>query len=261
MTPHDPDRSAGERLRRRLLADIEADRLRPGDRLGSERALAERYEVSRGTLRQVLSALAEAGIVERVPGRTGGTFLSRPKVERDLGSIVGLPRYLARQGFTTESTVLEARITAASRRVAEALQLSPGALVFTIRRLRLADRLPISLELVHLPAERFPRLLELPLGGSLYELLEREFDVRPSEAVERIEVVNATSEEAALLGVPAKDPLLLISRTSHDEAARPIEYSKDLFRADRTRISVRTPGRGTRSQVHAEHGRVELRSS
>lgn len=241
------------------MADIEADRLRPGDRLGSERALAERYQVSRGTLRHVLSALTEAGIVERVPGRAGGTFMSRPKVERDMGSIVGLPHYLARQGFTTESTVLEARIASAGRRVAEALQLSSGALVFTIRRLRMADRLPISLELVHLPAERFPGLLELPLGGSLYELLEREFDMRPSEAVECIEVASATTEEAALLGVAEGDPLLLIRRTSH-EAGRPIECSKDLFRADRTRISVRTPGRGIRSQVHSEDGRVELRS-
>lgn len=261
MTHDDPDRSTGERLRRRLLADIEADQLQPGDRLGSERALAERYHVSRGTLRQVLSALTEAGIVERVPGRAGGTFLSRPKIERDMSSIVGLPHYLARQGFSTESTVLEARITSAGRRAGEALQLSPGALVFVIRRLRMADRLPISLELVHLPAERFPRLLEQPLGGSLYELLDRQFDARPSEAVESIEVVNSTTDEASLLGVEEGASLLLIRRVSYDDTGDVIEYSKDLFRGDRTRISVRTSGKGIRSKMHSEDGRVELSNS
>ena len=258
MTPDDPGRSAEERLRRHLLADIEADRLQPGDRLGSERALAERYQVSRGTLRQVLSALSEAGIVDRVAGRAGGTFLSRPKVERDMGSIVGLPHYLARQGFSTESTVLEARITSAGRGAGEALGLAPEALVFVIRRLRMADRLPLSLELVHLPADRFPRLLEQSLGGSLYELLDRQYQARPSEAVESIEVAQSTTDEAALLGVEEGASLLLVRRVSYDEDGAALEYSKDLFRGDRTRISVRTSGRGIRSKVHSEDGRVEL---
>ena len=252
--------SAAERLRRRLLADIEAEELRPGDKLGAERALAARYEVSRGPVRQVLAALAEAGIVDRLPGRSGGTFIGRPKVERDMGSIVGLPHYLARQGFTAETTVLEARIDVVTPRVAETLQLAPDALVFLIRRLRLADRRPISLEHAHLPADRFPRLLEHPLGGSLYALLEREFGATPGEAEEDIEVVNATGEESALLGVAEGDPLLLIRRTSYDEQGRPMEHSKDLFRGDRTRISVRTSGRGIRSRVRSDGGRVELRN-
>ena len=47
-----------------------------------------------------------------------------------------------------------------------------------------------------LPADRFPGLLELPLGGSLYELLDEHFGTRPGEAVERIEVVAASQDEA-----------------------------------------------------------------
>src|SRR3712207_7385811 len=46
-------------------------------------------------------------------------------------------------------------------------------------------------------------LLEMPLGGSLYELLEQEFDTTPADAEEVIEVVHATADEAALLSVEA----------------------------------------------------------
>lgn len=257
----DSTRSAAERLRRQFLADIEVEGLEPGAKLGSERALAERYQVSRGTVRHVLSALAEAGLVHQVPGRGGGTFLSHPKVERDMGAVVGLPHYLARQGFTADSTVLEARISTAPESVAKALHLPAEALVVSVRRVRLADGLPLSLDLAYFPSARFPGLLEHSLGGSLYALLEREYDAVPDQAEERIEVAPATEEEAALLGILENDPLLLVRRTSYDALGHPMEHSRDLFRADRTRITVRTPGRGIRSQIRTKRGRVELRSS
>src|SRR3546814_4500154 len=71
-----------------MLTDIGSGTLPPGARLGSERELAEHYGVSRGTLRQVLSQLEEAGLVRRVAGRTGGTFITHGKVEHDLTKVV-----------------------------------------------------------------------------------------------------------------------------------------------------------------------------
>ena len=93
-----------------------------------------------------------------------------------------------------------------------------------------------------LPADRFPGLLELPLGGSVYELLDEHFGTRPGEAVERIEVVAASQDEALVLDVPVGSPLLAITRTTTDTGGVPFEFSYDLFRGDRIRIMVRTPG-------------------
>ncbi len=53
--------TSSEELRRRIVADINAGD--PGAKLGSERELAERYNTSRSSLRQVLAALEEAGLV------------------------------------------------------------------------------------------------------------------------------------------------------------------------------------------------------
>jgi DNA-binding GntR family transcriptional regulator len=52
-------------LRRRL----DAGQLLPGSMLPSEQALAREYSVSRGTARAALAVLADAGIVEVVPGQ------------------------------------------------------------------------------------------------------------------------------------------------------------------------------------------------
>lgn len=53
-------------------------RLRPGERLPSERALAESFGVSRATLREALRSLEALGVVEIRLGATGGAFASEP---------------------------------------------------------------------------------------------------------------------------------------------------------------------------------------
>ena len=67
-----------EELRRR----IRGGELPQGQRLPTERELAEELAVSRTTIREALQALKEEGFVETVRGRSGGTFvtdLARPQ--------------------------------------------------------------------------------------------------------------------------------------------------------------------------------------
>jgi GntR family transcriptional regulator len=236
--------AVAERLRRRMLTDIGSGELSPGDKLGSERELAEQYGVSRATLRQVLAALEEAGLVRRAAGRGGGTFISHAKVEHDLTKVVGVPAYLARQGYAAGTRVVATMMSVADAPTRRTLQLGEDDLVVDIRRLRLADGTPLSLDHARFPAERFPGLLEQPLGGSLYELIEKEYGVSIADAEETVEVVHATDEEAGLLAVNVGDPLVAITRATYDTDGTPFEFSYDLFRADRTRITLRTPGRG-----------------
>jgi len=247
---------------RRILADqISAGRLRPGQRLGAERALAAELGVSRAALRQALAVLEEGGLVRRVPGRGGGTFVSKGKIERDLSRVVGVPALLRSQGVVAGTRLLSARLAPADEAAARALRLRSGDLVIDLVRIRLADGSPFSVEHLILPADRFPGLLEMSLGGSVYELLEESYGTRPKEAVERIEVVTASPDEAMILEVPAGAPLLAITRTTTDTQGEPFEFSHDLFRGDRTRIVVRTPGHAGLTRTSRGRGQlIELRA-
>ena len=232
---------AAEEVRRRLLEEISRSRVAAGARLGGERDLARLFGVSRSTMRQALAELEVEGVVRRVPGRGGGTFVRQQKVERDLSHVVGVPALLKAQGMTAGSRIVSTGLTLADEPTAAALGLGPEDYVFDVVRIRLADGTPISLEHVRLPAAFFPGLLDLPLGGSLYELLEERYGTAPGEAVEHIEVTAAAEDEAGILAVQPGAPLLSITRTTKDAAGRVFEYSHDLFRADRTVITVRTP--------------------
>jgi GntR family transcriptional regulator len=249
-----------EEVRRKILADISEGRLIPGQKLGSERELAQGLGVSRATLRQALAALGQAGIVRRVQGRAGGTFVAHAKVDRDLSRVDGLPAYLHRQGFAAGSRVLATALVRPDDVTRTALGLAEDALVHDIVRVRLADSSPISLEHARLPADLFPDLLERQLGGSLYELMESVYDVRPSESEERIEVVAATPYEAEVLDVARDAPLLSVTRVTRDDRGRLFEFSHDLFRADRTRVTVHSAGRGLSADARREGDIVELRA-
>jgi DNA-binding FadR family transcriptional regulator len=62
----------------RLGTAIALGLLAPGSRLPAERELCARLGISRSTLRQALTALAQSGHVFATRGRAGGTFVSDP---------------------------------------------------------------------------------------------------------------------------------------------------------------------------------------
>jgi len=247
-----------EDVRRRLVGMVERGALQPGQKLGAERELAVKLGVSRSTLRQALAALEAAGIVRRVPGRGGGTFIASAKVERDLSRIVGVPMLLRDQGFTAGSRVVSVGVATAGIDAAEALGIGEDDFVVDLVRIRLADGVPISLEHAMFPAELVPGLPERDLSGSIYELIDREYGLRPEEAIERIEVTSAAALEASILGVRPGDPVLSVTRTTRDAQGAVFEYSHDLFRADRTRISVRVNGSPASEKARLRGRRVEL---
>ena len=238
---------AAAALRDRLAAEIAAGTPPAGERLGAERELAVRLGVSRSTLRAALDSLEEAGVVHRVRGRSGGIFVSQRRVERDLSTLTGLPAYMRRQGFQSGARVLSTGTVPAGEETAVALGLDADELVLEVLRLRLADKAPVSLERARFPADRFPGLLDRSLSGSLYDLLEGEYDLKVGEAEERIEVVGATTADARALELRPGAPLISIVRTAWTADGRPFEHSRDLFRADRVRIVARVRGRDASS--------------
>lgn len=66
--------SAADTVRARIALAIELDLIGAGERLPSDRQIAEALDVSEMTVRRTLEAMAEDGVVERRRGRSGGTF-------------------------------------------------------------------------------------------------------------------------------------------------------------------------------------------
>jgi GntR family transcriptional regulator len=223
-----------------LAGAIAVGRLAPGDRLPTEHDLAAWLGVSRMTLRHALGELAQRGLVTRTVGRHGGTFVAEPKLEQDLTTLAGFSEQLRRHGMVAGARVLTAQQRPASAAVAAALDLDEGDLAYEVRRVRLADGKPIALEHSIFPQAPFPDLLQCELGGSLYELLEVKYGQRPHRAKEILEPVTASAREAEVLGVAEGAALMLVERTAYASSGQPLEFARDLFRGDRTRLVMWT---------------------
>src|SRR5580658_1921983 len=195
-----------------LAGEIAVGALMPGDRLPTEHDLAAWFGVSRMTLRHALAELARRGLVTRAVGRHGGTFVAAPKLEQDLTTLAGFSEQLRRHGMVAGARVLSARPRPAGPAAGAALRIGEGEEVYEVRRIRLADGRPIVLERSLFPAARFPGLLDLRLDGSLYEALE----------------------------VAEGAPLMLVERTAYARSGEPVEFARDLFRGDRTKVVVWT---------------------
>ena len=219
-----------------LAARISGGELRVGDRLPAERELADELGVSRGTIRQALDALAARGLIERGVGR--GTFVAAGKVEVRLSDVAGFTEQMARAGVEARARVLRAGVGPAPERVAAALGLEAGAPVARIERLRLAGRLPLTLEDSWIPSARFEGIEELDLRGSLYALMRDLYDHAPVRVVESLEPVVAQRYSAEILGVATGAPLMLVERTAFDADNVAVEYAHDLHRGDRARFVV-----------------------
>ena len=69
-----------ERIAERIAGEIRMGLLRPGERLPSERDLAQRLEVGRSSVREAIAALQLHGVIETRPG--SGSFVAADAVER-----------------------------------------------------------------------------------------------------------------------------------------------------------------------------------
>lgn len=221
-----------------LTAAIASGELAVGDRLPAERDLATDLGVSRMTLRHALAALERRGLLVRTPGRSGGAFVARPRVDCDLTGLAGFTEQMRRAGLAAEAVILTAATVRADAGTAAALELAAGDPVHEVSRVRSAEGAPVVLERSCFPAARFADLLRQDLSGSLYALLRERYAMEPHTAVEHLEPRLASADEATELGIAEGTPLMLIERTAYTAGGVPVEYAHDLFRPDRVRISV-----------------------
>src|SRR5436190_11387833 len=130
-----------------LKAEIESGKWRPDEQLPNEAKLAERFGVSKITVRQALQELAELGYIRREHGR--GTFIARRKFDEGPRELTSFTEEMRRHDLVAASRILGQRVAAADVRVANALRLPARSPVFVLKRVRLADGEPISVQTAH----------------------------------------------------------------------------------------------------------------
>ena len=203
--------------------------LAPGERLPSERALAEDWGVARMTVRHAIAALAREGLVRTVHG--SGSIREPEPIPLRVG-LGSFAEAVTRHGMRPSTRLLERvedRDPPAA--VREFLALAPGQAALRVRRLRLGDDIPLALERTWLPHDLVPELDDDAAAGSLYDHLARH-GLLPDSGEETVRADLPDEHEARLLGMSVSRPVLRLTRRSTHQSQL-VEYAEAVFTSDR----------------------------
>ncbi len=216
-------------LREKLQAKFA--RLKPHSQIPSARELAATYDVSIMTIRQSLAALQADGLIYTIPG--SGTYVAGEKLSKKL-VFVSFSEEIREKGMKPSSQILKAeKVQVNDRKLADILQIAVGDQAYRIKRVRLADGTPLSIEDTHIPCENAPGLLDHNLKGSLYEIFKEVYERPVIKADSTISPILLDKDQAAALKAPVNTPSLMFTLTAFDMRGRTMEHCISVKRGDK----------------------------
>jgi GntR family transcriptional regulator len=218
-----------EQVRTDLLDEIGSGKLVVGDKLPNEYELADRFEVSRPTVREAIQSLIETGHLMRQRGN--GTFVTAPPIRHALEINVYYTAMIQEAGLEPSETVLQMNWRPATEDEATALELDRPETVLEVERIRLGDGRPLIYSRDRIPADILGEPTEELLSHSLYVVLDLAGH-HPVRATSRLIPTVADARLARHLKVRRGAPLLHIHQVDRDSDGRAVMESDEWHRAD-----------------------------
>jgi len=216
-----------ENLRERILDGTYP----PHAQLPAESEIGAVFGVSRITVRQALNDLQKEGLIFKLPGK--GTFVSKPKAFQELSQLEGFAEAMSRRGYEIYNRLAGFQIVSAAPNVAQQLRLTAGDAVAEIKRIRLLNREPVSLEVTYVAAELGERLRQEDLATrDIFLILENDYGIALGTASLQIDAILADHALSAALQIDEGMPVLRIERLTHTADGKPLDFEYLYFRGD-----------------------------
>jgi GntR family transcriptional regulator len=228
--------SVVEQVGESLLEDLLDGRLAPGAKLANENELADRYGVSRATVRDAVRVLMDAGYLTRRHG--SGTYVTcSPRTRHPLETTVSYTAMIRESGHQPAETILSSDVRPPANLERTLLALANGDSVIEVERIRFADRRPVIYSRDRIPMMLIADRADQALDSSLYSILERAGHPVAHASAQLIPTV-ADAELAKLLVVKRGTPLLHIDQVDYDERGRAVMLSHEWHVADAFELIV-----------------------
>ncbi|WP_368654629.1 GntR family transcriptional regulator [Ornithinibacillus sp. 4-3] len=215
-----------------LKKDIFSEVIQPGKRIGTQKELEERFNVSKITIRKAIEVLENEGLVVTSQGK--GTYVRQEKVEQTLDELQSLSDIIKKSGYDPEVKIIKMKKqqTEDSFLVKETTKKID---TLAIERVHFVEKKPIALAKAYIPWELGKHLSNQELEHyTIYELLENKLGIKLSQAEQAIEACPASEELGKILNVQQDSPLLKASRLTYSTDNQLVEkiifyYRYDVF--------------------------------
>jgi GntR family transcriptional regulator len=223
-----------ELLRTRILDGSYASH----SQMPSESELGKIYKVSRITVRQALNDLQKEGLIFKIHGK--GTFVAKPKAFQNVSKLQGLAEAMSQMGYEVINQLRSFKFIAANSLIAERLQIPEGTQVAEIKRVRLINREPVSLEITYLPKNLGEQLEKADLvTRDIFLIIENDCGVALGHADLAIDAVLAAADLTHALNLEEGSPIMRIERLTHAADGTPVDFEYLYYRGDAFQYRLR----------------------
>jgi GntR family transcriptional regulator len=217
-------------LQQIVKAQIESGTWKPGETLPTEQEIMTQYGISRATVRQAILALVSDGYLKREKSK-GTIVTSATGRERVIGSLMSFTSEMNMKGVAHYSRVITQKIIPADVDLAKKLDLSTGAEVYYLKRIRYVKEFPFLLDEHFIPYNICPNIdQKYKEDTSLYTLLQEEYKLNLHHGqiiFEPIPPLNA--EMVELLRITPTTSLILAERIVYSENNIALDYFKAII--------------------------------
>jgi len=197
----------------------------------SDAQLAERFGVSRITVRRAVDELVDAGILYRLQGI--GTFVRQNKLRERLTLNSFLDAWMQKAGRFNIRVGVFKRIPA-DKETATRLAVRRGTELVYVQRMRFQKEALVAIDDRYIRGDRCSRLTTQDIKtSSLVDYLRNREGIELDHGEMEIEARRADKRQARALGVRSGEPILVRRMTFLTKRNEPVLTGTSIYRADR----------------------------
>ena len=226
-----------EQIEHLLYKKIKTREYFPGQKIPSERQLAEHYKISRNTVKRAINSLVKQGLLVRKLGK--GTFVVSGIDQRfniSFENSNSMTDSLSSSGISIANKQIKFFTNIDSKFLRQKLALKENESVYGVQRLKLHNGKPFALENSYVPGKYFPNFYKIDFNHiGLYDYMNSMgHELKYHQTYQQLETLM--SEEAKLLQISTNSFVFKSCYSTVDREDNIIEYTESYVKANEGKI-------------------------
>ncbi len=218
-----------------LEKDIRNNVYAIGELLPTEVKLAQKYQVSRETIRKAQTLLLEKGFIQKKQGK-GAIVLDINKFEIEGAGLISFDELQRNKNLDTEIDVLKNKKEIMPLEICKKLDIDTKTKVISVERLRKINGEAVILDKDYFIFEIIPEIPLMAVQSSIFNYIEKNLELKIGYANREVTVNPATEEDKLLLDIGIDTHVVVIRSEVYLEDTRLFQYHESRHRVDTFRF-------------------------
>jgi len=228
-----------------ILKAIQSGEFNKNNQLPTEKILADKFNVSRSTIRSALQSLEDDNVIKKQQGV--GTFLTHENflLKMRIDKVKGFYQLISDIGY--EPSIQDESISKkpVNKKISKILKIPLEEELLILKRTLFGDSEPVILVFEYIPVNKIinePKPGEIP--ESIFEFADKLCPERIEYSISEIIPTAATALISETMGLPKNEPILKLEETHFSKIDQPLIFSEVYVNDKHIRFKVvRTRGR------------------